>query len=925
MSSDRLRHTADILERELHQTTLTLGEIVQHREFLGEAHSDSLEAAIHDVTQRLNRRELIVAVVGEKKSGKSSFLNAILGRRVLGTAVREFTGVTTFIRKGPELTYTAHLQAGTTLRFVNQEHEEQQRLHKLIQQLQRKLRNTQTLDLPEPGELEDKKTELQSVFTKQKHTVDRLTSQLAELRRKEHDLDREYTNQRDALNELHEELKTLSSRRKALAERSSDLENQRRILHEAKEEFTNQFGDELRRYRDSPTTDVKEQRKAAEIHLTNTQMKIPTLLRNTLSPTFLTTFLHFLYNLLFPARLEALRLAQIRYQYSVHLDELQTVDAEIECITRELTTLSEAISTNTQAEQNKARQSDTQKERRDELRAHIQQRSRLLYKEQEVFDKISLDKYTLDLALSNRRGFEQFQREVTELTDTEKRGPEVLELHIESPSTLIPDDVVIVDTPGVNTDNTVNQQRAWNVVKNEADGCLLVTDLQQVVSDTTREFLEEIQPIIPHVLLVMTKVDRAYENAELSTDPWADVQEAKDVGIQRFATQVNRDPSEVFSIAVAAETVLTEKTRYPELKERFRTEVEKIFKLLESERSVVLSARALTTLDKSIENIHHTSKTAEEKYRRTISKLEQQRLPNPDAFHAEQMNRIRQDLGAHSQDIAEFSIESARADWSNLIQSSVRSVESQTSKAGVTAFCEDLEIAVPSWLQNIMNGLEAIAQRSLEDKVKDIQQPLLTELRARYHIVDALIGRRATNTYGGHTSSTIQSSNSIASLTFSKLVSDYEGEQFLIGTGGAITGAVIGSFILPGIGTVLGGLLGASAGFLVPLSILQDKVIHQLYELESQFNNNLEAQTPALTSHIENALDKELSQILHDEILKFQEHIDQVLAQELEIIDSMQNALTHLRKHVKLLDSHRESLTLLRREVALLSKGLCRN
>jgi len=121
----------------------------------------------------------------------------------------------------------------------------------------------------------------------------------------------------------------------------------------------------------------------------------------------------------------------------------------------------------------------------------------------------------------------------------------------------IPAGLVIIDTPGVNTDNEVNRARAWETIRRDADGCIVLSDIQQTVSQSTREFVREVKGYLPHIMLVLTKVDRAIESAEFDGEPVDDqIEEARRVGEARFAAEVGRTPGEILSFAVSAQRAL---------------------------------------------------------------------------------------------------------------------------------------------------------------------------------------------------------------------------------------------------------------------------------------------------------------------------------------------------------------------------------
>ena len=62
----------------------------------------SLAQQLEAITARLTEERLRIAVLGQFKRGKSTFLNALLGQAVLPTGLLPLTAVPTFLRDGPE-------------------------------------------------------------------------------------------------------------------------------------------------------------------------------------------------------------------------------------------------------------------------------------------------------------------------------------------------------------------------------------------------------------------------------------------------------------------------------------------------------------------------------------------------------------------------------------------------------------------------------------------------------------------------------------------------------------------------------------------------------------------------------------------------------------------------------------------------------
>ncbi|HEY3493463.1 MAG TPA: hypothetical protein VGK73_02205, partial [Polyangiaceae bacterium] len=89
----------------------TLRALFEHQESLGPAALSEVERTLENVEQRLARRELRVVVAGERRSGKSTLLDAIVGDRLLGGA-RGGLAVATFLRRRDVPSYRARFESG---------------------------------------------------------------------------------------------------------------------------------------------------------------------------------------------------------------------------------------------------------------------------------------------------------------------------------------------------------------------------------------------------------------------------------------------------------------------------------------------------------------------------------------------------------------------------------------------------------------------------------------------------------------------------------------------------------------------------------------------------------------------------------------------------------------------------------------------
>ena len=102
---------ADALTNEVRAAMMTLSGLLAHGEDLGESVTTTIRAALRDVQERLDRKELRVVVIGEAQAGKSTFLDALLGERLLGLS-KTRPGTVTSIRRAEQYGYRVRFASG---------------------------------------------------------------------------------------------------------------------------------------------------------------------------------------------------------------------------------------------------------------------------------------------------------------------------------------------------------------------------------------------------------------------------------------------------------------------------------------------------------------------------------------------------------------------------------------------------------------------------------------------------------------------------------------------------------------------------------------------------------------------------------------------------------------------------------------------
>jgi tRNA U34 5-carboxymethylaminomethyl modifying GTPase MnmE/TrmE len=750
-----------------------LAELLKHANVFGRESSELIRKTVQTTGVRLNREEFFVAIVGEMKAGKSTFLNAILGAPVLSTAKRESTATVTYIRKSDDIGYTALMISGQKQDFVDSEAAQRDELLLLIKACLN--------ELAEYGH-QDRQEEF---------SVNRITLTLE--------------------NGVYALPQNVIAALNKLPLKAPDL---LKLKNEVK-------------------------------------TSIPVLLLAKKSPWYLRPFqivLAFFYR---------------KTLLSYHDLNIKSLDA-------------------------------------------------------------TLDDSLIELQRIHAERFSRFISEVQDLTDMNKQGNQVIQLDLKFPALRLPPNIVLMDTPGVNTSSQENEQRAWRAIKESADGCLLVSSTSQAVSESTKAFIREVKDVVPHILLVLTKVDELLDSSlDDDMDAHAQLEEVRKIATTRFAKEVGRSSKDIFSIAVAARTALVTGSDTHGLKEKFDHDLTQLFDLLSTERAMAVCAYAKVTTSKAISQVKTYESDARQVYQKRLQALQDQRLPAVKDFIQKSMEtedaaiiKVGSQIATDIQPVIDNAFKTQIEKWK-------KTINQCESKAEVKELIAKTSRLLQDSLKEIDTEIQLSISKMVVEKSVSIENRLSIGLQDKYRIVDSITG--------GHAKNGVRRVNEITNTTgslsvaneMSSLVDAHQGVQVVIGAGGAALGAVIGSFIAPGIGTAVGAGIGALLGLLSSLDSIKADCIKKIEETLGGYKVEITRASSESSSKLADAIRSSIKQWFTKAVEGFQSHIDHLINEQRREYQKVESELKHLLSCVKELQSYSDTTDRLAKELAEISLGLC--
>ncbi len=485
--------------------------------------------------------------------------------------------------------------------------------------------------------------------------------------------------------------------------------------------------------------------------------------------------------------------------------------------------------------------------------------------------------------------------------------------------------MTIIDAAGVTADDPVQREQAWETIREKADGCILVSELERAVTGSTLGFLQKLREVVPHVLLVLSKIDESFMAAKRQggVEPWDYVEHARRIATRRFAEQIGREPEGVLSIAVAAEIAL-EDVESSGLLRRFEAEVTKLFQLLRQERALILGTRAASVVQGCIDGTYEAEGRAERYYEQQIQELEERKRPEPEQFRSEQVALAQPAI----LEAAALVTSSAR----QALHTSVRAALGETAKRLQTAkTTSELVALAPALDQELERAIARIAAElnrdvglEIDAAVRKIELRVFDALRQRYEI-SHLVTRGSNPSIHFDAGISAPPKSLALEADFRQVTRSFQVFRLGLGSAGSAGGALA---VMLASGSWLIALSGVAAGALLAFARTPQSLARQALQRvdlamqapEAELSKQLSAAEPAIATAIGRALDDSVARAIG----RFDQWIAEPLEAERSAIARERGRLVDLQALRERLLLHREQLDLLVEAASRASLGLCR-
>lgn len=722
----------DALVDELRATMEALAALISHGEHLGTAVVSGIQSTLASVEERMGRKRLVLAVVGEPGAGKTTFINALIGTQLF--VHFESAGGSIRICRGPHYDYAVRFRDGINQTFAENFPDQSD---ELVEQ-----RDAAEHALVEAAERRERlKTELREG-----------TEAVAQARAGLSGAFTMFESAREEAARVHAELATAEREQTRLEEEVSERERALPVVIVRKPPF---WAFWLWLFRTALTILHRDAWRAWR----------------------------------------ALRAEQERARANALSLRAQMDAAAAECASAEAQ-LSPSASP--------AELAHTALSEKHEEWAHLEARISALTQESQ--------RARAELERVRNERPRRFFEDIAELCDVTSRGKDVLELEVTCPARLLQDDISLLCVPGILSEDKAIQEHSWKAIADTADGCILVAEVDRGIDGATRELLHELRNRVPYISLVLTKMDQSFTQAvrRRSGEPKEAIDQATRIGTRRFAREIGREPTEIFSVAVAAKSSL--KDGEPTgLSRRFAQDVRALMGSLRRDRELMLGVRAAQLLQECIREAGLAQHQAERSYQEKLITLLEQRTPEPNRFRKEQLDATQPVVREHATKITRSASGVMRAGMHVIRNHCADRINATKTRAELRALGPELEQIIADGVERVEVRIGRHVEERSDRVVRDVEILVFDALRQRYGIAPDIM-RWSNPSIHLDEPAPFPLDLDLAAAVH-RAVRSFEVTRLGLALAGGVAGALVGSIVLFGVGTVLGFALGTALLF----------------------------------------------------------------------------------------------------------------
>ncbi len=468
---------------------------------------------------------------------------------------------------------------------------------------------------------------------------------------------------------------------------------------------------------------------------------------------------------------------------------------------------------------------------------------------------------------AERQKYEEERRALFLSQVREFDGTDIGERIVDYPARYLPQGLTLMDLPCPPGAGAPAFEKIRARVARDVDALVVIADVAKPPSEATVSLVRALSDLVPVPLVVLTKADGPLQLVAGAPDDRGatridrTLREARNRAADALGASVGRAQC----IAVAAAAALDEPPESSALADHFHTAIGAFRERFESEARVVIAWRDALRMRAGVAELARAQSREEESSRRRLSRLESERIPDPEEFRRRLLDGLQGAIEEGADQVLAAAIENLRAAIEGLRSEWRERIASGMSRAELDSCIAAIDESAAARVAEALEQTAERVARELHDATERLLAWAIQEIHAHYRLVRRL-GEEALAPVASELTREDLERELLAGQPFDGAKAAFEKQRVGYGLGGVAAGAALGTLIAPGIGTAVGAVLGVLAGLLKGTDSLKQECLAKidtcLNEAESHARAQLQGKRGDLSRVIRVALDEAVEESL---------------------------------------------------------------
>lgn len=500
--------------------------------------------------------------------------------------------------------------------------------------------------------------------------------------------------------------------------------------------------------------------------------------------------------------------------------------------------------------------------------------------------------------------FKELSEKLSHVTTDPETARTIRLVRVGFPSELLATGIRIIDTPGTNSTQSWHEDVTREALKHLSDLSIVLVDAIHPMTSTLVDFLlDNIPYTLKHSAFILTYYDK--------------VRPRERAGIVEYVENRVRNDLEVpvaHVLPYVSPAVLAAKQGEPltakdeEMVRISEESYSKLVKLMATHRQISQVKKLLTLTREAFDLLDGTIKNKKAKLDAEYQELLRTKQSSLAPFITTEKARCGREFAQAAKDVED----TLRAKLDNEIKKArdaIRLTVDNCKHASHDQIKEYVVKEVPKAMHtrgDMIITATNMMQDHLKDEFREIMKTYHRNFEAKFNSLKIISVNMSSLKI--ETPEVKPVPSSILGDVTKYLEEEFSKDMWTLGSLG-VTGAAIGTMIMPGVGTVVGGLLGALAAVVTRTDTdinkkvwdkLSTKVDTALRTLESDILNSFNANVTAYSKAITREIDRYLK--------KYNATVDRIIAEHESLIENNKRNAEQITRDLKLISLRREQL-----------------